>query len=116
MIKEKTLTGSRYKFKHINIEVLERDGENVCAFAASFVRVGINGKMSDGLMEVNQTLWDPQSTKRPKGFLILRTVEKENGTSTTIMVSEKWFIQTLTREEQNDFEKRLDKEIGPKSN
>ncbi|MDP7979118.1 hypothetical protein [Bacillus multifaciens] len=115
MIKEKTLMGSRYKFQHMEIEVLEREGDSVCAFSASFVHVGLNGKISPGMMEVNRTLWDQQSNKRPKGFLVLRTVRKDDGTTTTVMVSEKWFFETLSKEERKVFEQRLDKEIGKQS-
>ncbi|MEH6891893.1 hypothetical protein V7024_19825 [Bacillus sp. JJ864] len=115
MIKEKTLKSNRYKFKHMDIEVLERDGENVCAFSASFVHVELNGKISPGLMEVNKTLWDQYSNKRPKGFWVLRTVRKDDGTTTTVLVSDKWFYETLSSEESAEFEKRLDKEIGVRS-
>lgn len=112
MIKEKTLMSNRYKFKHMDIEVLERDGENVWAFSASFVHVELNGKISPGLMEVNKTLWDQNSSKRPNGFWVLRTVRKEDGTTTTVLVSDEWFYKTLSQEERAVFEKRLDKEIG----
>ncbi|WP_270343851.1 hypothetical protein [Bacillus mobilis] len=116
MIKEKTLMSSnKYKYQHMDIEVLERDGENVCAFSASFVHVGLNGKISPGLMEVNKTLWDQQSNKRPKGFWVLRTVKKEDGIAITVLVSDEWFYKTLSPEERAVFEKRLDKEIGVKS-
>ncbi|RWS41510.1 hypothetical protein EKA14_19655 [Bacillus mycoides] len=112
MIKEKTLRSNRYKFEHMDIEVLEKDGENVCAFSASFVHVELNGKISPGLMEVNKTLWNQQSNKRPKDFWVLRTVRKDDGTTTTVLVSEKWFYDALSWEERTAFEKRLDKEIG----
>jgi hypothetical protein len=116
MIKESTLMSNRYKFEHMDVEVLERDGENVCAFSASYVHVGLNGKMSKGLMEVNRTLWDQESNKRPKGFWVLRTVKKEDETSTTILVSDEWFCNKLSKEERDVFEKRLDKEIGVRTN
>lgn len=115
MIKEKTLMGNRYKFQHMEIEVLERKGDSVCAFSASFVHVGLNGKISPGLMEVNKTLWDQNSNKRPKDFWVLRTVRKDDGTTTTVLVSDEWFYQTLSSEERKVFEERLDKEIGKKS-
>ncbi|PEA85896.1 hypothetical protein [Bacillus thuringiensis] len=116
MIKEKTLMSSnKYKYQHMDIKVLERDGDNVCAFSASFVHVELNGRISHGLIEVNKTLWDQQSNKRPQGFWVLRTVRKDDGTTTTVLASDKWFFETLSPEERKVFEQRLDKEIGMQS-
>ncbi|MGN5650322.1 hypothetical protein [Bacillus sp. Brlt_9] len=116
MIKETTLMSNRYKFEHLVIEVLERVGENVCAFSATFVHIGVNDKMSKGHIEINRTLWNQQSNKRPKGFWILRTVKKDDGTSTTVLVSDEWFYKQLSKEQRDVFEERLDKEIGVRTN
>lgn len=108
MIKKSTLFGPRYKFKHLDIEALKEDDKgNVLAFSATFVHVRLNDKLSPGAIEINKTLWDQQSTKRPKGFLVLKTEELSNGTTVSVMISEDWFFETLSKEERRAFEDEL---------
>lgn len=90
MIKEHTLFSNRYKFKHLQISVIDKDvEENVHVFSATFVKTALPGKMSDGLIEINKTLWDQSSTKRPKGYIVFGGNEKE-GVATSYLVSEEW--------------------------
>ncbi|PES56072.1 hypothetical protein [Bacillus thuringiensis] len=113
MIKETTLMSNRYKYKHIDIKVLKKNSnENVIAFSATFVHVGMNGKLSDGHIEINKTLWDQQSSKRPPGFLVYRNVEKDDGTTTTVMVSEEWLFEVATKDAKIAFKQMLDEEVG----
>ncbi|MGG4438392.1 hypothetical protein AAXE64_27960 [Priestia megaterium] len=110
MIKEKTLKGKKYNFKHMAIEVVEKDkDDNVVAFTATFVHTALPGEaISDGLREVNQTLWDQSSPKRPKGFLVKDSYKYQNGLMTTLMVSTEWFLETLSKEARKEIEFRWD--------
>jgi hypothetical protein len=95
MITQKALFGKKYKFKHIEIKVLEKDEQdNVQVFSASFVTTKLHDQiMSDGHIEVNRTLWDHSSPKRPKGYWVLGSPEK-NGVMTSYFASEEWISNT----------------------
>lgn len=91
MIKEKALLGRKYKFQHIKLEVLEKDDQgNVVAFASSFVTTRLPGRtMSDGHMEINRTLWDQNSPKRPPGYWLIGHKEAD-GVMKSFFVAEEW--------------------------
>lgn len=91
MVTEKALFSNRYKFKHIQVQVLEKDkNDNVLAFSASIVTTKLPGQgLSDGHMEINRTLWNQDSNKRPPGYWLLGSPEKD-GVMTSIFVVEEW--------------------------
>ena len=95
MVTESGLLGRKYSFKHISIEVIEKDEEgNVHVFCATFVKATIPGKrISEGLKEMNKTLWDQSSPKRPPGYWLFGQVEK-NGVAKNYFVSEEWLDST----------------------
>ncbi|PQZ52306.1 hypothetical protein CQZ94_24470 [Bacillus sp. MYb209] len=105
MIKLQTLQSNRYKFEHLETEALFVDEQGyVGAFYATFVHVGINQKLSKGAIEVNRTLWDRSSSKRPKGYWVLKTYQRGDGTTVTILVAEKWFMEKLSKAQQQEYE------------
>lgn len=95
MVTEETLFSNRYKFEHISLEVLEKDeNNNVLVFSASFVTAVLPGKsMSPGHVEVNRTLWNQDSPKRPEGYWVLGSPE-ENGIMASIFASDEWLDNT----------------------
>ncbi|MFF2531531.1 hypothetical protein ACFVS2_21725 [Brevibacillus sp. NPDC058079] len=95
MITKEQLFGKKYSFKHIDVKVIEKDNdENVLVFSASVVKTKLPGQaMSEGMMEINKTLWDPSSSKRPKGYLSAGSVEKD-GLLTCYFVSDEWLKNT----------------------
>lgn len=95
MVTEKELFSSKYKYKHIETEVLEKDEYgNVFVFSAKIVTTKLpNQPMSDGHMEINRTLWDQQSPKRPPGYWVLGSPENE-GVLTSVFASDEWLEQT----------------------
>lgn len=104
MVTEKALFSNKYKFKHIQVEVLEKDEkDNVIAFSASVVTTKLPGQvMSDGHIEINRTLWNQSSNKRPQGYWVLGSPEK-NGVMTSIFAAEEWFDKP--KEERDTQEK-----------
>ncbi|CCC86305.1 hypothetical protein PPM_p0155 (plasmid) [Paenibacillus polymyxa M1] len=50
-------------------------------------------RKSDGLIEVNNTLWAETSVKRPPGYFDFGESEA-NGTATCFMVSKEWLEHT----------------------
>ncbi len=95
MISEKALLGNKYKFKHIKINVLEKDeNDNVLVFSASIVTTKLPGQfLSDGHIEINRTLWKDDSAKRPQGYWVLGSPEKD-GIMTSVFVSDEWLEET----------------------
>lgn len=106
MVTEKALFSSRYKFKHITVEVLEKDEkDNVLAFSASIVTTKLPGQpLSDGHFEINRTLWDQNSTKRPSGYWLLGSPEKD-GVMKSVFVTETWLDKSkeLKREQKKEW-------------
>lgn len=92
MVTEKALFSTRYKFKDIKVQVLEKDeNDNVIAFSASVVTTKLPGQvMSAGHIEINRTLWNENSTKRPQGYWVLGSPEKD-GVMTSVLAAEEWF-------------------------
>lgn len=85
------LEGRKYKFKNLTIEVLEKDdADNVHVFSATYVSVSHDGRLSDGLREVN-LLWDRDSGKRPPGYIVFGAYESNGGLCKSIMVSEEFY-------------------------
>jgi hypothetical protein len=91
VIKIEKLQGKQYKFKHIQIAVLEKnEDDNVMVFSACFSTVKLPGQIiSDGHMEINKTLWNQASVKRPKGYWLLGSSENA-GIMTSYFVSDEW--------------------------
>lgn len=87
------LNDKRYKFKYINLYALENEGENVLAFVAAFNDATLPGEaMSKGKMEINKTLWDSGSSRRPPGYFLLKSVTKD-GVGYCFFVTESWMKQ-----------------------
>ncbi|MFV1457856.1 hypothetical protein [Bacillus mycoides] len=114
MIKRDELFSDKFKYEHLAVNVLEAKDDDVLAFSATFSNANVDGRMSPGLMEVNETLWLQGSEKRPEGFVVLRSPSKGE-TTTTVLASREWFYHTLDREGRDAFDERLDKEVGKKS-
>ena len=114
MIKREVLFSDKFKYEHLAVNVLEADGDNVCAFSATFSNARVDGRISPGLMEVNDTLWMQGSEKRPEGFVVLRSPSKGD-TTTTVLASREWFYHTLDSAGRDAFDERLDIEVGRKS-
>lgn len=95
MVTESVLLGRKYAFKHISIEVIDKDEQdNVHVFCASYVKATIPGKsLSDGHKEINKTLWDQGSEKRPPGYWVLGE-SVDNGVAKSYFVSEEWLDNT----------------------
>ncbi|MBP1308731.1 hypothetical protein JOD82_001751 [Paenibacillus sp. 1182] len=89
------LNDKKYKFKHIEIQAIEIDDDsNVLVFSANYTKTAMPGKsLSDGLMEINNTLWTETSVKRPPGYFVFGESE-ENGAATCFMVSKEWLEHT----------------------
>ncbi|WPS85446.1 hypothetical protein SMD22_02105 (plasmid) [Brevibacillus halotolerans] len=98
MITKTQLFSKKYSFKHIDIKVVEKDNnENILVFSASVVKTKLpNQAMSEGMIEINKTLWDQSSPKRPKGYMLAVSNEK-NGMLTCYFVANEWY--KLTPEE-----------------
>lgn len=109
-VTEKALFSNKYKFKHIKIQVLEKDeNDKVQVFSASFVTTKLPGQpMSDGHIEVNRTLWNQQSNKRPPGYWVLGSPEKD-GVMTSYFATEEWLNDT-----PKEIKRQKDKEWGLK--
>jgi hypothetical protein len=94
MVTEKQLFGKKYSFKHIEIKVIEKnEKDNVLVFSASFVTTALPGRMSDGHIEINRTLWDQSSPKRPPGYWNLGSMEKD-GVMTCYFAADEWIDNT----------------------
>lgn len=102
MITEKELFGSNYKFKNIQLDVLEKDEcNNVLVFSANFVTTKLpNQAMSDGHIEINRTLWNQDSPKRPPGYWVLGSPEKD-GIMRSVLASEEWLDNTPDEEQKS---------------
>lgn len=88
--KKQLLEGRKYKFEHIEIKVVEEDADsNVLVFCATFVKTALPGKLSKGSIEINETLWNSGSSKRPPGYWVLGGSEN-NGIETSYFVSDEW--------------------------
>lgn len=104
MVTVKGLFHARYKFKHIKVELLEKDdNDNVLAFSASFVKTALPDQISEGHKEINKTLWDQESTKRPKGYWLLDNIEKD-GVMTSFFVADEWLERPKTEKEKQKVE------------
>ncbi|WP_460271684.1 hypothetical protein [Bacillus sp. NEAU-Y102] len=114
MIKRDVLFSDKFKYEHLAVNVMEAQGDDVCAFSATFSNANVDGRMSPGLMEVNETLWLQDSEKRPEGFVVVRTAIKGT-TTTTVLASREWFYTKLDKEGRKEFDDRLDKEVGKQS-
>lgn len=99
MITETALQSKKYKFNHIEVTPVETDDNgNVLVFKAAIVTTKLpNQSMSDGHIEINRTLWDQQSPKRPPGYWVLGSPE-ENGVMTSYFASDEWLEQTPKEE------------------
>lgn len=95
MVTEEKLLSKDFKFKHITLEVLEKDEENnVLAFSANVVTAKLPGEgMSAGHIEINRTLWKEDSPKRPMGYWVLGSPEKD-GVMKSVFVSDEWLENT----------------------
>lgn len=90
MVTEKELRSRKYTFKHIQIDIIEKDeNDNVHVFCGTYVKASLSGGLSEGHMEINKTLWDQGSNKRPPGYWVLGGSE-ENGVAKSYLVSEEW--------------------------
>jgi len=88
--KSELLEGPNYQYKHIDIQIVEEDSVgNVLVFSGTIEKVSLPAKLGDGLLEINKSLWDSNSTYRPPGYLIIGGSETEN-TITTFLVSHEW--------------------------
>ncbi|WPQ59661.1 hypothetical protein [Paenibacillus polymyxa] len=92
---ERLQKDNKYRFKHIEIQAVEIDDDsNVLVFSARYIKTAMPGKpLSDGLMEINNTLWAETSVKRPPGYFVFGESET-NGTPTCFMVSKEWLEHT----------------------
>jgi hypothetical protein len=108
MVTEKQLVSNRYKFKHIQVSIVEKDeNDKVQVFSASIVTTKLPGRnLTDGLKEINQTLWNQDSNKRPPGYWLLGSPEA-SGVMTSYFVSEEWLDNT-----PKDVQKAKEKEWG----
>lgn len=95
MITVEALLNKPYQFKHISLEVLKQDEKNnVLAFSANVVTAKLPEQaMSPGHIEINRTLWNQDSPKRPEGYWLLGSPEK-NGVMKSIFVSDEWLEST----------------------
>ena len=86
---------SRYRFSHIELEVVEYDeNEKVAVFVAMYLTTKLPGQsLSPGLMEINKTLWNESSTKRPPGYWVYGGSE-ELGLAKSYFVSDEWLEKT----------------------
>jgi hypothetical protein len=103
MIKEKTLKqGKNYKFKHLSIDVMEKDeSNNVLVFRATYIKTKRPDQfMSDGLIEINRTLWDQDSKKRPKGYWVIGGHQGADGICTSYLCAEEW-LNAVSKEYRN---------------
>lgn len=95
MITKEMFFSKKFKFKHITLEVLEQDeNNNVLAFSATVVTAKLPGQgMSEGHIEINRTLWNENSPKRPEGYWVLGSPE-QNGIMKSVFVSDEWLDNT----------------------
>ncbi|MFY0516419.1 hypothetical protein ACOMCU_01120 [Lysinibacillus sp. UGB7] len=95
MVTEEMLFSKQFKFKHFLLEVLEKDEKkNVLVFAANVVTATLPGQgMSAGHIEINRTLWNQDSPKRPEGYWVLGSPE-QNGIMKSVFVSDEWLENT----------------------
>lgn len=106
MVKEKTLlTGKSYKFKHLVIEIMEKDeNSNVLVFRATYIKTKLPNKfMSDGLIEINETLWNQDSKKRPKGYWVIGGHQGADGVCTSYLCAEEW-LNTVPKDYRREKE------------
>lgn len=93
--KQTLLQDENYQFKYIDINVLEtNEQDEVMAFVAVFVKDPSNPmKLTEGLKEINRTLWNQDSPKRPDGYWVLKTHDGKSGVCKSVFVSDEWLDQ-----------------------
>ncbi|MFF2531530.1 hypothetical protein ACFVS2_21720 [Brevibacillus sp. NPDC058079] len=96
MITEKQLQSKKYNFKHIKVDIVEKDDQgNVLVFAGTVVTTKLPGQsLSEGQLEINRTLWKEGSPKRPDGYWVLGTTAEQDGLMKSYFVSDEWLDHT----------------------
>lgn len=94
MVSEKLLLSKRYKFQYLQLDVIEKDANgNVLVFVATFVEIGLPGKISPGSREINETLWDQSSSKRPPAYVVLGGSRKDGIQKSYFAAVDEWYRQ-----------------------
>ncbi|MFS0883123.1 hypothetical protein [Metabacillus niabensis] len=92
MINETTfLTSTNYVLSFIEKHVIKKDkNDNILVFGAVY-HISDGSGFSKGVVEMNQTLWNPESSKRPKGYLIINHFELAGNRAGTLFVERDWY-------------------------
>lgn len=104
MINERELLHSEtFRFEHIKIEVLSKtDQGGVIVFGGEYSTAStFKDRFSDGVIEANLTLWNNESTKRPKGYVIVDTFDLPNNKTVCIFIDRRWFFDKWDHEQQD---------------
>jgi hypothetical protein len=95
-------TSKNYKYNHILLDVLHKgEAGEVLVFVATYENIQYQDRFSLGVIEANHTIWNPESPQRPDGYMIIHTIDREDGVAMCIFVEREWYFYSLTEEEQD---------------